>query len=253
MPRTRIVVDSKGETHVERFKPIRRIEHLVGMVTFVTLVLTGFPQSLGGNWSIALINSLGGIEQVRWIHRIAGVIFSIHALLHLTAIFAGVLTKRMRMDLLPGPQDIRDAVHNLGYYLGTREEPPALPKFDYRQKFEYLGMVLGGMVMIGSGFILLFPIEASSIFPGQFIPAAQVAHSNEALLALLVLVIWHIYGSHLSPEVFPADTTIFTGYISKTELEERHKLEYERLFGKQTSSPKTAAKETAAKETTPQP
>jgi formate dehydrogenase subunit gamma len=235
MHRTKVVVDDKGEVFVERFKPIRRLEHLLGMVTFIVLVLTGFPQSFQGDWSIALINSLGGIEQVRWIHRIAGVVFAIHALVHLAAIFFGLLTKRMRLNLLPGPQDLRDACHNLGYYMGTREEPPPLPKFDYRQKFEYLGMVLGGLVMIGSGFVLLFPIEAASIFPGQFIPAAQVAHSNEALLALLVLVVWHIYGSHLSPEVFPADTTIFSGYISKTELEERHKLEHERLFGTEAS------------------
>ena len=50
------------------------------------------------------------------------------------------------------------------------------------------------------------------------------------MLAFLVLVIWHIYGAVLSPEVFPIDRSIITGYVSAEELEEHHAQEYDRLF-----------------------
>ena len=62
--------------------------------------------------------------------------------------------------------------------------------------------------------------------PGEMIPAAKVAHSNEGLMAFLVVIIWHIYNAHLSPDVFPFDTTIFTGTISEERMQHEHPLEY---------------------------
>ncbi len=231
MSSNEIIRTADGEILVERFSRVRRIEHTLAIVTFVLLVLTGFPQKFyEADWARWLIGIMGGLDTARTIHRIAGLVFAAHAILHLGAIVVGLFTRRMRLTLLPTPQDLRDAWNNLHYYLGRRKHPPKFPKFDYRQKFEYIGLVLGGLVMISTGLILLYPVAAVSILPGEVIPAARVAHSSEALLALLVLVIWHIYGSSLSPEVFPLDRTIFTGYIPAKELKERHALEYERLF-----------------------
>jgi len=229
----KVVRAADGRLLVERFSRVRRWEHSLALLTFVVLVLTGFPQKLEGSWSVAIITFLGGLDNARWIHRIAGVVFSLHALVHIFALIVGASMGRIRLSLMPRVQDLKDAWHTLTYYLGLSKEPPPLPKFDYRQKFEYIGLVLGGMVMIFSGLMLMYPMLVASYLPGQLIPAAQLAHSNEAMLALLVLVIWHVYGSSLSPEVFPVDTSIFNGYIEAEELKERHLLEYERIFGKE--------------------
>lgn len=227
---TRIITRKDGSIHVERFTPLRRVEHIVVLLTFVALVLTGLPQKFDGSFSTWLLGVMGGLDNTRLIHRIAGIVFSLHAAVHIVSFIMGVLLGKMRLTLLPTMQDLRDARENLLFYLGLRKHPPELPKFDYRQKFEYIGMVLGGLVMVASGLILLFPQLASGFMPGQFIPAAKVAHSNEAMLALLVLIVWHVYGSHLSPEVFPMDTSVFTGFMTKAELRERHALEFRRLF-----------------------
>jgi hypothetical protein len=48
---------------------------------------------------------------------------------------------------------------------------------------------------------------------------------------VLVVLLWHSYGVILRPEVFPLDTSIFTGKISLERLREEHALEYERIFG----------------------
>ena len=48
-------------------------------------------------------------------------------------------------------------------------------------------------------------------------------------MAFLVVIVWHIYNAHLNPDVFPFDTTIFTGKISVERLHHEHALEYERL------------------------
>ncbi len=231
MSKPEIIRSADGLVMVERFTPSRRLEHIFAIVVFLLLLVTGFPQKFyEASWARWLIGAMGGLDTVRTIHRWAGLAFVAHAVLHLGVIFIGMVSRRMRLSLLPTPQDLRDAWNNMAFYSGRRPRPPEFGKFDYRQKFEYVGLILGGMVMVISGLVLLYPVAAVGILPGEAIPAARVAHSSEAMLALLVLVVWHVYGSSLSPEVFPIDPSIFTGYIPAHELAERHALEYRRLF-----------------------
>jgi formate dehydrogenase subunit gamma len=61
------------------------------------------------------------------------------------------------------------------------------------------------------------------------IPAAKMAQSSEGLLAFLVVITWHVFNAHLSPDVFPFDSSIFTGKVSAERMETEHPLEYERM------------------------
>jgi cytochrome b subunit of formate dehydrogenase len=81
-----------------------------------------------------------------------------------------------------------------------------------------------------SGLILLFPVFATSYLPGVVVTASKVAHSYEALLAVLAIVVWHFYHAHLAGESFPMDTSIFTGRISAEKMRDHHPLEYERVM-----------------------
>lgn len=228
---TRIFRSKNGTLLIERFSRLRRVEHVFGILTFVVLVLTGFPQKFyNAAWSAWLLSALGGLDAARTAHRVAGIVFGIHAVAHVGIFIVGFARRKMRLSLLPTPQDLRDVVDNLRWYLGYRADPPLYGKFDYRQKFEYLGLLLGGVVMILSGLALLYPAAVTTWLPGQVIAASRMAHSNEAMLALLVLVVWHAYGAVLSPEVFPMDKTMWTGVMTEHELKERHALEHARLF-----------------------
>ena len=131
-------------------------------------------------------------------------------------------------------KDFTDAIDNLRYYLGRQDHPARCDRYDYKQKFEYWGVIMGGVVIAGSGLMLWFPTAAFRwipFLPGQILPAALEVHTNEAMLALLVIAIWHIYNSVFSPEVFPLDTAIFTGRISWEHMRHEHPLEYERVGG----------------------
>jgi formate dehydrogenase subunit gamma len=48
-------------------------------------------------------------------------------------------------------------------------------------------------------------------------------------MAFLVVILWHIYNAHLSPDVFPFDKSIFTGKISLERMEHEHPLELARI------------------------
>jgi formate dehydrogenase gamma subunit len=232
--RGKVKTGKNGEILVQRFSPIRQIEHWLVAVGFILLVVTGFPQKFPtSDVGHFIVRIFGGIEITRLVHRVAGIVFCVQAAFHILAIVIGGLTRRMRMTMMPTAQDVRDAWEMLRYYLAKRETKPPLPKFDYRQKFEYLGMVLGGLIMIFSGLALMYPVFIIKWLPlpGQLILVAEVLHSSEAMLALFVLLVWHVYGASLNPEVFPIDKTMFTGYMTAEELHHHHQLEYEYVFG----------------------
>jgi formate dehydrogenase subunit gamma len=217
---------------VVRFNLRERIEHVIVILLFVALAGTGMPQKFHESGvSKAIVNAMGGISQVRYLHRFAGVVFAIFTLSHLTGIVLGVVTKRSSLAMVPRPKDFRDAVFTIRYYLGITDQRPEYDHFDYKEKFEYWGIVFGSIIMVCTGFVLLLPMLATQVLPGQVIPAAKVAHGNEGLMALLVVIVWHLYNVHLAPDVFPMSHTIFTGKISRKRLRHEHGLEYARKFG----------------------
>jgi formate dehydrogenase subunit gamma len=163
------------------------------------------------------------------VHRAAGIGFTLFTAAHLGIISALVVTGRAALSLVPTRQDFLDAIQQLRYYLGMTDQPARFDKFDYKQKFEYWGLVLGAVIVISTGLVLLFPILATTYLPGEIVPASKLAHGNEGLMAFLVVIVWHIYNAHLNPDVFPFDTTIFSGKISVERLHHEHELEYERL------------------------
>ncbi len=209
----------------------QRIEHLLVMVVFLMLALTGFPQKFfDAGWAQWLIVQMGGIDRVRWLHRISGILFSIVAVQHFAVVLSLAAMRRIDLNMVPGKADFEDAIKTLRFYLGVSDKQARFDRFDYRQKFEYWGLVFGGLLMVVTGFILYFPTFFTRLLPGEIVPAALVAHSNEGLLAFLVVIVWHIYNAHLNPDVFPFDGSIFTGKISVHRMEEEHPLEYSRLM-----------------------
>lgn len=216
--------------YVVRFSKQQRIEHLLVMSTFVLLALTGFPQKFfDTGWARVTVNIFGGLDRVRWLHRAAGILFSVLAGFHIASAIFSVLAGKVSFALIPNKKDFKDAITTLRYYLGLSNEQAQFDRYDYRQKFEYWGLVLGGLLMVATGYVLLAPILVTKLFPGEVIPAAKVAHSNEGLMAFLVVITWHIYNAHLNPDVFPFDTAIFTGKVSRHRMEHEHPLELERI------------------------
>jgi hypothetical protein len=85
-----------------------------------------------------------------------------------------------------------------------------------------------------TGLALWFESTAMAAMPKWVLDVALIVHSGEGLLIFVVLFLWHLYDTHLRAEVFPMDWTWLSGRLSRAELEKRHPLEHERLFGSRT-------------------
>jgi formate dehydrogenase gamma subunit len=209
-----------------RFRMWARIEHLILLVSFAILALTGLPQRyFEYPLAVDMINAMGGITTVRIIHRYAAVLLVLGSVYHLLLGAYRWYVKGERMRIMLRPQDAVDVVETVKHNLGLQEEPPKMPKFNFGEKIEYWAVIWGTAVMIMTGFMLWNPIAVTQIFPGQFIPAAKTAHSAEALLAVLSIVIWHFYNVLIKHR----NWSIFTGNLPEDQMEEEHMLELERL------------------------
>lgn len=217
-----------------RFTLAQRVQHAVAMVLFILLCATGLPQKyFDSGWAASLLSVMGGVDGARWLHRATGLAFTGMLLLHVGGLLMGLVRGTAPVSMAPHRKDVTDALMTLRYYAGLGNEQARFDRFDYKQKFEYWGMILGSLVVVVTGLILLYPIEVTTWLPGSLIPIAVVAHSSEGLLAFLTIITWHIFNACLTPEVFPVDTTIFTGRISEERMRHEHPLELERRLAEE--------------------
>lgn len=219
-------------TTYRRFSINRITEHWIQMITFSVLVVTGLSQKFymldTARW---IILHMGGIDNVRILHRYTGIIFSLAMTAHILIAIVGLVVKRWQPTMVITKNDFKNAVHNIRYYLGKEPYPAPGGRYSYMQKFEYWGILTGGLLMIASGAVLWKPLLFTRFMSGEIIPAAKVLHTNEALVVFLVIAFWHIYNAIFSPEVFPLNTSIFTGSISRERMVHEHILELARIEG----------------------
>ena len=209
-----------------RFTIWQRLEHIVMLSSFTILAITGLPQKFPDTlWGGGMIHLLGGIEMTRRIHHTAAIVLMLEVIYHGGVITYKLWVKRTRMDMLPGWQDVKDAVQALGYNLGITRTPPRMGRYNFGEKAEYWAVIWGTVIMVITGFMMWNPIATTDFLPGQIIPAAKTAHGGEALLAVLSIITWHVYNVHI--KYF--NKSMFTGRITHELMEEEHVLELEEL------------------------
>ena len=227
-----ISLERASEEKITRFDIHQIIQHVGLMVSFTLLVVTGLPLKFH-DWAISQwwIGVWGGIEVTRSVHHFAAWVIVIFCLYHLVYILYTtlVLKRPFPTKMIPSRQDFVNLFREIGYFIGLRKERPSYDRFNWREKFDYWAIFWGMPVMAGSGFILMYPIFITKFLPGWVVPTALVAHSEEAMLALIWIFLVHIFFNHFTPGIFPINTSIFTGKVPKERYRRDHPLEYERF------------------------
>ena len=218
-----------GAGTYRRFTTAMTIGHLVLTIAFIALALSGFALRYPDTWWARLLfHGEGGLAARGIVHRIAAL------LLVGVAVCNGwflVFTRNGRKELgylMMRFRDVKDVFHNMCYVVGLVKNPPRFDRYSYIEKFEYWGMWWGSVLMIITGFCMWFVNLFLKFFPKIALDVVALIHFYEAWLAVLAIVVWHLYYMIFDPHTYPMNWSWITGHITLEDMKERHPLEYER-------------------------
>jgi cytochrome b subunit of formate dehydrogenase len=206
----------------ERFHWAQRVAHAFLLTSFSLLGITGLPQKFAtSGWAQAMIRFFGGIETTRLIHHISAIVLILLAIYHTLDIGYKIFVRRVRLTMLPGIKDIKDALQAFLFNIGLKKSRPQMSRYTFEEKAEYWALIWGTVIMGITGFLMWNPITSTRLFPGEVIPAAKAAHGGEALLAVMAIVVWHMYHVHIKR----FNKAMFTGKQSEVEMLHDHPIE----------------------------
>ncbi len=209
-----------------RFSRLDRSLHILMIVSFISLALTGMTLKFSyTGWASVLSHLLGGFETAGYIHRSAAVLMIIVFATHLADL---VHKKNHRYgswrrlllgphSMIPGKRDVLEFYGSLKWFLGLGDRP-RYGRWTYWEKFDYLAVFWGIAVIGSTGVMLWFPEFFTRFIPGWLLNVATIIHSDEALLATGFIFTVHFFNTHLRPEKFPMDIVIFTGRMPVDEF-----------------------------------
>lgn len=215
----------------ERFNLHHRIQHIGLFTSFIILTITGLPIKFDQSGvSRGVVSMFGGFDNMFAVHLVAAVVMLSVAVYHLLylAIYP-LVTKKISLAALPRLKDFFDVIQDVQFLLGLRKDHPKFDRYSYKEKFDYWAVFWGIAIMGGSGLMLWYPQIAAQYVPRWVVDSAKFAHTDEAILAISAIFIWHFFNVHLSPRYFPMNHLWYRGTITRAEMEEDHPLELERL------------------------
>jgi cytochrome b subunit of formate dehydrogenase len=226
-----IEAEHGGHTLYLRMSGNERLQHATLVVSFVTLVITGFALKFPEAWWVApLHRNLPGVFDLRsLIHRIAGIVMLAASVYHVYYLAFVPRGRQLVKDLFPTPQDAKDVFLVLRYNLGWSREKPKFGRFSYIEKSEYWALVWGNIVMGATGVILWFDNTFINLLTKLGWDVARTVHYYEAWLATLAILVWHIYFVVFNPDIYPINLAFWKGTLTEREMLDEHPLELEQI------------------------
>ncbi len=231
------VVATENAREYERFSRLNRVLHVVMIVSFISLAMTGMTLKFSyTTWAATLSHLFGGFETAGYIHRLAASMMVGIFIAHIWDLLrrkqeAGQSWRGLLFGpntMLPNRKDLSDLAGSIKWFLGLGKRP-AYGRWTYWEKFDYFAVFWGIFVIGSTGLTLWFPQFFTRFLPGWFLNVATIIHSDEALLATGFIFTVHFFNTHLRPEKFPMDIVVFTGRMSIEELKHDKPAEYEAL------------------------
>jgi cytochrome b subunit of formate dehydrogenase len=200
-------------------------QHTILMISFITLVITGFSLRFSEAWWVQLLFGFEGGFPVRGvIHRVSAIILILAAIWHAIWL-TSARGRRFIKDIFPTRLDFLQFFQMTAYNVGIRKESPKFARFSYVEKAEYWALVWGTVIMGFTGFFLWYENIAVKWFPKGFLDVMLVIHYYEAWLATLAILIWHLYSTVFNPSVYPMNPSWYTGNMPEEMYRHEHPLD----------------------------
>ncbi len=228
---------AKGQPQIQRFTRLQRNLHLLVIISFLSLAVTGMTLKFSYlGWARFISHLLGGFETTSVIHRIAALITFFYFIRHLVDVYqrwraSGKSLKAYLLDpnsMVPNKRDLVELGQTFKWFIGMGPRPE-YGRWTYWEKFDYFAVFWGVAMIGGTGLTLWFPEFFTHFLPGWFLNVAAVIHSDEALLAVGFIFTIHFFNTHFRPDKFPMDPVIFAQAVPLEELKEDRPREYREL------------------------
>jgi len=210
------------QVSIRRMRGLEVAQHAVLLLSFFTLVISGFSLRFNESWIAELFFGWdGGFEFRGVLHRYAAVFMIFVSVWHFIFLF----TKRGRgfaKDMIPSLQDFKDFWEMILYFFDFRDHEPRFGRFAYAEKLEYWAGAWGNAVMIATGLVLWFDNFFIQLLSPAVLDVSLVIHYWEAWLATLAILIWHLYNTVFRPSVAPMNTSWLSGKMPRQMFEHEH-------------------------------
>jgi cytochrome b subunit of formate dehydrogenase len=228
------------ERTYRRFSVLHRFIHLVVMIGFLGLAVTGFSLAFSEcDLSQFFMWLVGGQANAAFLHHFFALITYLCVLIHVIYFIYYKLGLKQNFShpqsILPQKYDLKHLKEHFLYFLARKETPPKFNRFTYLEKIDYWSFFIGMNTMGITGLLLLYPEFFTRFLPGYFINIARILHFYEAILAVTIKIVIHSIMVHLRPSVYPLDKSIFTEKIPIEHMQKEHPGEWEYLVEQQSS------------------
>ena len=227
------------KTVYQRWNIHHRLVHFGIYSAFILCAVTGLPLKFHfKGWAQAFASFFGGGDGLLQWHLFGGVILFIVCAYHLIyCIMYAVIKRDFAVATRPTFKMGRDLILNIKYFLGKEESPPRFDRYTYKEFLDYWAVFWGMAIIGGSGLMMWIPEWTMQYFPRWILDSYRMGHSDEAVLAVLVIFIWHFYNVHFNPDFFPMSWTWWDGNMSEELMEHEHGAELDEIKGRAGSRP----------------
>lgn len=197
---------------IERFTYVERVVHWAVAITFVILAVSGIVMAFGKHFLLPILGAtlFGWLTYaLKTAHNFVGPVFAVALLLFVVTYLR---------DNLPRAHDLKWLARAGGLFGG--EEVPS-HRFNAGEKIMFWGgMILLGLIVVGSGLVLDKLVPGMLYTRGQM----QVAHLLHAVASMLMMALFlgHIYMGTIG--VKGAYQGMKTGQVDEAWAKEHHEL-----------------------------
>lgn len=199
---------------IRMFSPLERSNHFLLLLSFFLLLLSGLPiLSTKMSWLSGLF---GGMTAARTWHHYSAFLFTAAILVILVPFFKSWTAPAFKYR----PEDRTFLARFLPVFFNLKsyEEMPPQERFNGGQKVWALLTVVGGIIMVLTGFVLLY----KGVLSEGLVLWSLALHSFGAL-GLTAGVIGHIYLSVLHPEARESWKAMFVdGAVNESYAASHH-------------------------------